>query len=162
LDPSTQLIELLASQPGERILDLGCGIGELSGRIAESGAVVVGLDRLGVLLEQARYRFPNIEFVEADFFDYAPETAFDAVFAHAVLDWIAPPDRAAKRIHGLLKPGGRLAAALGGANETARQLEAYYAPKPREYAKLLKKAGFAVEVCEINGADLFALARRIS
>ncbi len=160
MDPSTQLIELLSPQHGERILDLGCGIGELSGRIAESGAVVVGLDSLGVLLEQARFRFPNIEFVEADLFDYTPEVAFDAVFANAVLDWIAPPDCAAKRIRDLLKPGGRLAAALGGANQTARELDAYYAPRPREYAKLLEKQGFAVDVCEMRGADLFVLARR--
>ncbi|HNY42588.1 MAG TPA: class I SAM-dependent methyltransferase [Bryobacteraceae bacterium] len=161
MDSSTQLIELLAPHPGERILDLGCGIGELAGRIAESGAVVVGLERLGVLLEQARYKFPAVDFVEADLFDYAPEVAFDAVFAHAALDWIVPPDKAAKRIHGLLKPGGRLAAALGGANETARQLEAYYAPKPQEYSKVLKKAGFSIEICEMRGADLFVLARRV-
>lgn len=121
---------------------------------------MVGLDKLGVLLEQARFRFPNIEFVEADLFDYTPGVAFDAVFAHAVLDWIAPPDRAAKRIHGLLKAGGRLAAALGGANQTARELDAYYAPEPNEYANLLKKEGFSVDVCEMRGADLFVLARR--
>lgn len=160
MESSTQLIDLLSPQPGERILDLGCGIGELAGRIAGAGAEVVGLDRLGVLLEQARFRFPRIEFVEADLFDYSPETAFDAVFAHAVLDWIAPPDLAAKRIHSLLKAGGRLAAALGGASETARQLEIYYAPKPKEYAKLLKKQGLTVDVCEMRGADLFVLARR--
>lgn len=160
MDPSSQLIELLQPQPGERILDLGCGIGELSARITASGASVTGLDRLGFLLEQARFKFPGIDFVESDFFDYAPPTPFDAVFAHAVLDWIQPPDRALKRIFQILAPGGRLAAALGGANETARQLEAYYAPKPNDYAKLLKKAGFSVENCETRGQDLFVLARR--
>lgn len=132
----------------------------MAARIAESGATVVGLERLGVLLEQARYKFPGIEFVEADLFDYTPAEPFDAVFAHAVLDWIRPPAQAVTRIHQILGPGGRLAAALGGANETARQLEAYYAPTPKEYSKLLKKAGFAVEVCEMRGDDLFVLARR--
>ena len=161
MDPSSQLIELLDPQPEERILDLGCGIGGLSARIEESGAKVVGLDRLGVLLEQARYKFPGIEFVEADLFDYAPAEPFDAVFAHAVLDWIRPPAKAIARIHQMLRSGGRLAAAIGGANETARQLEAYYAPTPKEYSKLLKKAGFSVEVCERRGDDLFVLARRI-
>jgi trans-aconitate methyltransferase len=160
LDPSSQLIELLNPQPDERILDLGCGIGELSARLASSGASITGLDQLGFLLEQARFKFTGIEFVEGNFFDYTPEAPFDAVFAHAVLDWIQPPDRALKRILQVLKPGGRLAAALGGANETARQLEAYYAPKLKEYAKLLKKAGFAVETCEMRGQDLFVLARR--
>ncbi|MBE0660714.1 MAG: class I SAM-dependent methyltransferase [Bryobacteraceae bacterium] len=160
MDPSSQLIELLQPQPGERILDLGCGIGELSARLASSGASITGLDRLGFLLEQARFKFPGVEFVESDFFDYTPPAPFDAVFAHAVLDWIQPPDRALKRIFQFLKPGGRLAAALGGANETARQLEAYYAPNLKDYAKLLKKAGFAVETCEMRGQDLFVLARR--
>lgn len=160
MDPSSQLIELLEPQPGERILDLGCGIGELSARIAAAGAVVTGLDQLGFLLEQARFKFPGIEFVESDFFNYTPQSPFDAVFAHAVLDWISPPDRALKRILQVIKPGGRLAAALGGANETARQLESYYAPEPKEYSKLLKKTGFIAETCEMRGHDLFVLARR--
>lgn len=125
------------------------------------GTDVVGLDRLGILLEQARFKYPAVEFVEADLFEYTPARGFDAVFAYAVLDWITPPGKAAKRIHELLRPAGRLAAALGGANETARQLEVYYAPKPEEYAKLLKKQGFSVDICEMRGADLFALARRI-
>ncbi len=160
MNPTSQLIELLDPQPEELILDLGCGLGELSARIAEFGAKVIGLDRLGILLEQARYKYPGIEFVEADFFDYTPERQFDAVFAHAVLDWIRPPAQAVARIHQILGPGGRLAAAIGGANETARQLEAYYAPSPKEYSKVLKKAGFTVEVCEMKGNDLFVLARR--
>jgi len=162
LDPSSQLIELLDPQPEEQILDLGCGLGELSARFAESGAKVIGLDRLGILLEQARYRFPGIEFVEAEFFDYTPVQPFDGVFAHAVLDWIRPPAQALARIHQIVRPGGRLVAAIGGANETARQLEAYYAPTAKEYSKLLKKGGFAVEVCEMRGNDLFVLARRPS
>ena len=152
---------LLAPKDGERILDLGCGIGEFTAQIAASGATVIGLDRLGVLLEQARFRNPGIEFIERDFAEYSPGVPFDAVFAHAVLDWISPPDRTAKRIRELLRPGGRMAAALGGANETARQLEDYYAPQPEEYAKLLNKAGFEVETCEMRGGDLFVLARRI-
>ena len=160
MDPSAQLIELLNPRAGERILDLGCGIGELAARIAGAGAAVTGIDPLGVLLEQARYKYPQIEFMESGLFEFAPAEPFDGVFAHAVLDWISPPERALERIRELLKPVGRMAAAIGGANETARNLDSYYAPSPKEYSKLLKKRRFEVEVCEMRGADLVVLARR--
>ena len=48
------LFELLAPRPGERVLDLGCGTGHLTARIAETGADVVGIDASAEMVEQAR------------------------------------------------------------------------------------------------------------
>src|SRR5690606_26324067 len=64
------VVELLAPQPGERILDLGCGTGQLTAKIAVSGAKVVGIDRSPAMIDQARKQFEHIDFQEADAHDF--------------------------------------------------------------------------------------------
>ena len=54
LEARVSLFELLAPRPGERVLDLGCGTGHLTARIAEAGADVVGIDASAEMVEQAR------------------------------------------------------------------------------------------------------------
>ncbi len=140
-------------------------MGSSTARLAAAGARVTGIDVLPALLEQARFAHPGCEFVEADLLHYRPAEPFDAVLAHAALHWIHPPHEAAGRVFDLLKPGGRFAASLGGAAESARELEAFFRPAPGEYAELLGRAGFAeVEVellwPEVNGGTLIASARR--
>lgn len=53
------LLELLNPQAGERILDVGCGTGQLAAQIAQTGATVVGLDLDEAMLEQARSNYPT-------------------------------------------------------------------------------------------------------
>jgi ubiquinone/menaquinone biosynthesis C-methylase UbiE len=48
------VVELLAPRPGERVLDLGCGTGHSTSKIAESGATVVGLDGSDAMEEDLR------------------------------------------------------------------------------------------------------------
>ena len=52
------LLDLLAPQPGEKILDLGCGSGQLTAAIAGAGASVIGLDAPLEMLSEARGIFP--------------------------------------------------------------------------------------------------------
>ncbi len=53
------LIEMLAPRRGERIVDLGCGSGQLTAKIAESGAEVIGLDRSEEMIAEAAAQFPG-------------------------------------------------------------------------------------------------------
>src|SRR5580765_5626771 len=78
---------------GERVLDVGCGKGELAYDLAErSEAVVVGIDVNPWSLAFARERFahPRVTFVDADALTYEPDAPFDAVVMSNVLEHIGP------------------------------------------------------------------------
>ena len=82
------LVESLNPQPGERILDLGCGTGQLTAEIARSGATVTGLDSSLEMLVQARKNYPDMKFVQGDAASFCFPEPFDAVFSNAVLHWV--------------------------------------------------------------------------
>ena len=153
-----RLIELLAPQPGEQILDIGCGIGDLTAQLAASGAQVTGLDHSTVLLEQARLRYPRITWVHADFLAADPAPTYDAVFSHAALHWIGHYAEAAVRLHGWLRPGGRIALSLGGMTPALAMMESGL-PTASVLEEILSAAGFeAVRVNSESGL-LLAAAR---
>ena len=79
------LIDLLQPQPGERILDLGCGTGHLTQQIAERGAEVFGLDSDAAMVAQARMNYPKLRFALADARTFHIDHPVDAVFSNAVL-----------------------------------------------------------------------------
>lgn len=157
------LVELLAPQPGERILDLGCGTGRLTAEITAAGAVTLGLDSSPAMIERARADYPHLEWRVADARDFSVETPVDAVFSNAALHWVRPPEPAARCIFEALKPGGRFIAEFGGAGNVTkivaaleatfadlgvperRELNPWYFPSIGEYATLLEKVGFSVE-----------------
>ena len=156
-----ELIELLAPQKGERILDLGCGTGHLTHRLAESGARVIGLDRSLSMLAEARRNYPDIRLVAADATRMAFARPFDAVFSNAALHWILDAERAVEFIVSCLRPGGRFVAEFGGKGNLrvlqdgfcealaavgypeGRHSNPRYFPSIAEYSGLLEKHGLA-------------------
>jgi SAM-dependent methyltransferase len=103
----------LAPQPGERILDIGCGAGETSLELARAvgpDGRVTGVDISRPLLEIARRRAEGAAFIEADAQTYPFEAgAFDAAFSRFGVMFFAEPAAAFANIRRALKPGGRLA-----------------------------------------------------
>ncbi len=143
------LVELLGPQPGESILDLGCGSGHLTDQIAQSGAAVTGIDSSPEMIAQARINYPHLTFRPADARTYQPSEPFDAVFSNAALHWMKPPEEVAVAIARALKTGGRLVAEFGGAGNIVSIMEAWRAtlgndPSIGEYATLLERHGLAV------------------
>jgi trans-aconitate 2-methyltransferase len=153
------LMELLAPQTGERILDLGCGTGQLTARIAACGAQVLGLDSSVEMLGQARQNYPKLSFVLADATSFRFDEQFDAVFSNAVLHWVKNSEPAVAAIAAALKPGGRFVAEFGGKGniesilaglDTVLGAEAHercpwWFPSIGEYATLLERHGFDVQ-----------------
>src|ERR1700733_12748792 len=77
---ATGVVDLLAPQPGETILDVGCGDGALTEQLAATGAIVTGVDNSPAMLEAPRTRGLNVELHSADDLPY--ENQFDAVFSN--------------------------------------------------------------------------------
>src|ERR1700680_1963045 len=107
------VLDLLGPAPGERILDLGCGDGVLTEKIAASGAAVVGVDAAPDMVAAAQKRGMDARVIDALNLDFDHE--FDAVFTNAALHWMkSDPDAVIRGVTRALKPGGRFVAEMGG------------------------------------------------
>ena len=135
-----RVLERLEPDPGEQILDLGCGTGRLTSEIPArpSGAIVIGIDRSLAMLSKAREHFSSVAaFAQADGTALPFGSCFDAVFSTATFHWIKDHDLLFAEIHRVLKPGGRLISQCGGGPNlerlyrSARELRA--SPRFREY-----------------------------
>jgi SAM-dependent methyltransferase len=155
------VLEWLAAQPGESILDLVCGDGQLTTRIAALGANVVGVDASPQMAAAARARGIKVDEAEAESLPYA-DLSFDAVFSNAALHWVCGQDAMMAEVHRVLKPGGRFVAEMGGFGNIAairvaliavlarhgfdgREDNVNYYPTPEAYTKRLAQHGLIVE-----------------
>jgi trans-aconitate methyltransferase len=154
------VVELLDPKPGERILDLGCGSGQLTAKIADAGVIVEGIDQSPDMIAQARANYPAIKFEVADATSFRVETPVDAVFSNAVLHWVKNASAAIACAYRALQPGGRFVLEMGGkgnvesivaaVREVAGIEHPWFYPTIGEYSALLERAGF-----EVRYATLF-------
>ncbi|HEX2764972.1 MAG TPA: class I SAM-dependent methyltransferase [Allosphingosinicella sp.] len=116
-------LELLNPQPGELIVDLGCGDGLLTRQIIASGARVIGLDASPEMVEAARGRGVDAFVADAQALDLAGQAhrfgQFDAAFSNAALHWMLDPDAVASGVFSILRPGGRFVGEMGGQGNIA-------------------------------------------
>lgn len=111
--PFADLLALIKIRDGLRVVDLGCGTGELTRRLADElpGSEVVGIDSSPEMLERAReqareglrFELGTIEKVEGE---------WDLVFSHAAIHWVDDQRSLVARLLSLLKPGGQLVVQL--------------------------------------------------
>ena len=154
------VLEWLAAQPGEHILDLGCGDGQLTQRIAATGASVVGVDASPDMAAAVRARGIEANQGAAESPPWASDT-FDAVFSNAVLHWVRDQDAMLAEVRRVLRPGGRFVAEMGGHGNIAairvalsavlerhgfggREEDVNYYPTPAAYTRRLERHGFRV------------------
>jgi SAM-dependent methyltransferase len=150
-------LDLLDPQPGERILDVGCGEGTLTQKISERGATVLGIDNSPEMVAAARAKGVDALLLAAEDMQFFAE--FDAAFSNATLHWVLEKEQAARAIFRALKPGGRFAGEMGGEGNLRDLRDALdeelvirgYAPpleasnwyaSPEEFAGVYEAAGF--------------------
>lgn len=158
-DYGLKIIELLAPRPGESILDLGCGDGQLSALLSKRGASVVGLDISETAVAAARGR--GIDAHVQDARCLAFEMRFDAVFSHASIHWMLDAERVFAGACRALKSGGRFVVETGAHRNCAAihtamlaallhhgacesDIPRLYYPAADECCDLLESTGFRV------------------
>src|SRR5262249_38939814 len=154
----------LDPKAGERILDLGCGDGALTQKIAEAGAAVIGVDASADFISAARWRGLDIREMDGQALTFHAE--FDAVFSNAALHWMTKPEAVLAGVARALKPGGRFAAEFGGHGNVAAIITAmrsaalalggdpalahpWFFPTPAEYEAFAIRAGFRCKRIEL-------------
>jgi trans-aconitate methyltransferase len=161
-DLGQPVLDLLDLQPGERVLDLGCGDGALTLRLLDRGAEVVGVDSSGEMVHQVRALGIDARVGDGQRLEeaLASEAPFDAVFSNAALHWMGDPRAVVRGVHNLLRPGGRFVGEFGGKGNVAaivtaleeglarRGIEAsspWFFPDAPSFTTLLEEASFQVE-----------------
>lgn len=163
-DLGQPLLKLLAPQPGERIMDLGCGDGALTEKIAVRGASVFGTDASIEQARAAKDRGLLVAVVDGHYLCFKGQ--FDAVFSNAALHWMKQPESVLHGVWQCLKAGGRFVGEFGakGNVQTIRSalhgalrqrgvdpitIDPWYYPSPEDFSKLLVNSGFIVRYIEI-------------
>ena len=159
------VLELLKPSPGERILDLGCGDGVLTEKIAASSAAVVGIDGAPEMVNAAKSR--GLDARVMDGMNLRFNCEFDAVFSNAALHWMkSDPDAVIAGVARALKPGGRFVAEMGGHGciaaitvaivavmarhgIDAKPIIPWYFPTVDDYRARLVRGGFVVDYIEL-------------
>jgi len=156
------LLAMLGPKSHERILDVGCGTGQLTAEIAKSGAEVIGLDQSREMIVAANANYPNLQFEVADVAAAQYDNEFDAVFSNAALHWVRNQQAAIAAIARALKPGGRLVFEMGGRGNIQQiwnaavqaltemgvpnpeKLSPWFYPTIGQYAPMLEERGLTV------------------
>ncbi len=143
-----------------RILDVGCGDGVFSARVAESGAEVIGIDPAPDMVRNAKKRGIDARLCAAEDFDEI--ATFDHAVSNAALHWIRTPRPALAAIFRALRPGGSFVGEMGGMGNVASAVSAlrpaltkrglsfdtlnpWNFPAEKEWRNDLETVGFAVE-----------------
>lgn len=151
------VLALLDPRPGERILDLGCGDGVLTGKLVAAGATVVAVDADRAMIAAASGKGLDARFMDGRQLGFDAE--FDAVFTNAALHWMPPAGLVAASVFRALKAGGRYVGEFGGHGNIAAirtavravlvargyavpAREENYYPTANEFRAVLAAAGF--------------------
>lgn len=169
MQPFFDLVAMIQPRPGMRVLDLGCGTGELDAELAARlpDATVEGIDSSPEMLAKAAaHAGERVSFRRADIATFDHFGAYDLIFSHAAFQWVPENESLVRQIVLAMKPGAQLAVQMPQndrhpshalAHEVAatspfrERLDGYvrqtYALPMERYAELLHEHGLVDAVC---------------
>ncbi len=153
------MVDLLAPRAGERILDLGCGDGVLTAKLASMGCHVIGVDASAPQIEAARKLGLDARVMNREALNFDGD--FDAVFSNAALHWMSNPAKDVAGVNRALKTNGRffaefcvygcvakirkaLVEALNRRGLNGEAASPWYFPTVEDYSQQLTRGGFVV------------------
>jgi trans-aconitate 2-methyltransferase len=171
--PFYDLLDLLNAVPDGRVIDLGCGTGELTQQLHQrlGARSTVGIDVSSNMLEKSEAFAGNgLTFEKADIQTYESAEPFDVVFSNAAVHFVLADQRELfGRFYQMLAPGGQLAIHLpSNFNHPSQTVAAEVASEspfrealggwvrkspvlpPEEYAKILHELGFRKQIVRLN------------
>lgn len=174
----SNILHLLNPRKGEKILDIGCGTGDLTNKIYEHGSKVFGIDQSKNMIAAAKEKYPHLHFSVKDARKLDYDQTFDAVFSNATLHWIKEAKVVLRCIYKSLNREGRFVAEFGGqgniksiSDELIQHIQKrgfefhpkdfpWYFPSVNEYRTLMENTGFEVASIQLidrptplNGED---------
>jgi trans-aconitate 2-methyltransferase len=165
--PFHDLVALITRRPGGRVVDLGCGTGQLTAALHRelAATTTIGVDTSAAMLERARsLEVAGLTFTHGDIGAWEPDEPMDVVFSNAALHWLPDHPRLFARLTRMLVPGGELAVQVPAnfdhvshvlAAEVAHEepyaaamhgyTRTYSVLAPEAYATLLHELGYAAQ-----------------
>lgn len=170
--PFDDLAALVRPVPGGRVLDLGCGTGDLTAELHRrlGARETMGIDTSSAMLAQAGAHTRTgdstiLRFGRADLATVEPDGSWDVVAANASLQWVPDHPQLLRRLTGALRPGGQLAVQIPAnwdhpshtlAVELGKPLGVAPAVgdeavlPPERYAELLHELGYAEQIVRLQ------------
>ena len=138
--PFHDLVGLVEKRPGMRVVDLGCGTGELTRTLHErlGARETLGIDRSPKMLgKSAAFAAPGLRFEQAAIETFVPDAPFDLVFSNAALQFVARHEELWPRLASFLAPGGQLAVHLPANQDHPTQVAAREVAAEEPFASAL-------------------------
>jgi trans-aconitate 2-methyltransferase len=167
--PFFDLLSLVTPVPGGRVVDLGCGTGELTRALHDrmGAAETLGIDSSPDMLARSQaFAGGDLRFERGDITTFSALRAYDVVFANAALHWIPDHPALFRRLTAALRPGGQLAVQVPANHDhlshwVARAVAEEMAPRsealppspvltPEGYAALLEELGYRDQVVRLE------------
>ena len=149
--------EFIASLAGKKVLDIGCGAGQITNYLTQRGIGAIGIDFSEELLKIAKQNFPNSKFILADICDYEQKEQVDGIITKDVLFHLSDENliQVLHKFRRMLKPNGNLCIIMDMPKEAGEQIfveelddkyQIYYNYlTPEKLKDLLEKTGFNIE-----------------
>ena len=157
----TYVDEFIERLAGKKVLDMGCGAGQITNYLTQKGINAIGIDFSENLLEIAKQNFPNSKFILADICIYEQKDKVDGIITKDMLFHLPDEDliNVLQKFRKILKPAGKLCILMDIPKEAGEQIfveelddkyQIYYNYlTPEKLKALLIKTGFCVDSMQI-------------